>query len=280
MIKSLSPAKVNLHLSVLGRRPDGYHDIITLLQRVSLFDELTFRPISRGIAIYCDEGKIPANEDNIVYRAAERLFLHTGYRGGVAVEIVKNIPVAAGLGGGSSNAAATLVALNEMFAFRLTDDELRKIGAALGADVPFFLFARTAWAEGIGDILKEAHDVPSFWFVLVNPGFPVSTKEIYGGLNLPLTKGGINYSMRRLPGKEGFLGLLKNDLEAVTIKLHRVVQDIKDELRGLGARASLMSGSGPTVFGLFDEEGAARKAATMIRGMGRQGWEVFVASSL
>lgn len=280
MISRLSPAKVNLHLSVLRRRPDGYHDIKTLLQCINLFDELAFRPIPEGITIRCDEGKIPANEDNIVYRAAQRLFRYTGYTGGVSVEIVKNIPVAAGLGGGSSNAATTLMALNELFAFHLSRDELMKIGAAVGADVPFFIFAKRAWAEGIGDILTEASDVPFFWFVLVNPGFPVSTGEIYRGLNLPLTKDDISYTMRRPPEQDGFLSLLKNDLESVTIKLHPVLLEIKDKLKAEGARAALMSGSGPTVFGLFDEEGTAQKAAAAIRGMGCSGWEVFVARSL
>ncbi len=278
-LKRLSPAKVNLHLSVLRKRPDGYHDLKTLLQRISLFDELTFRPLPTGIVIRGDEDKIPLGKENIVYRSVEKLFHATGYRGGVEIGIEKNIPVAAGLGGGSSNAACTLVALDEMFDFCLGKERLMRLASGLGADVPFFIFEKTAWAEGIGDILTEAQHVPSFWFVLVNPGFSVSTKEVYENLNLGLTKKNINYRIRTAQ-RGDWLTLLQNDLEEVTAGRHREIGEIKQGLLREGAEGALMSGSGPTVFGLFEDEGKARLASKALLGSGWAGRTVHVARSL
>jgi len=278
LLKRLSPAKVNLVLRVLRKREDNYHDLATLMQKVSLYDELEFFPADRGISLRCPDSPLPENENNIVFRAASKLFSLAGCSPGVTITIRKRIPLAAGLGGGSSNAAMTLLALNDLFRFNFSTDELMKLGATLGADVPFFLFRGPAWAFGIGDRLEAAQDIPPFWFVLVNPGFEVSTKAIYENLNLGLTNETIHYSIPRfLAGKDVAEGL-QNDLERVTLEMHPSLQEIKDLLILNGAAGALMSGSGPTLFGIFDTQDKAEKAKTVL---GKSNtWSVFVARSV
>ncbi len=165
--------------------------------------------------------------DNIVYRAAAAFFSRIAAPPDIEITIRKRIPIAAGLGGGSSNAATTLMTLNEMSGIPLTREELLEIGATLGADVPFFIFGNTAWASGIGDRLIEAAPLPPLWFVLINPGFEVSTKLVYQGLNLGLTNGRINYSIPRFYTVEDVIRGLTNDLEKVTLRLHPVLEQIK-----------------------------------------------------
>jgi len=278
MLKILSPAKVNLHLRVLRKREDNYHDLATLMQKISLYDELEFCPSDRGIHLQCPGTSLPQNEDNIVFRAAKKLLSHAGCSSGVTITLHKKIPVAAGLGGGSSNAAMTLLALNELFHLKFSNEELRKIGATLGADVPFFLFHGPAWAFGIGDRLEAAPDIPSLWFVLVNPGFEVSTKAIYEGLNLGLTKETFHYSIPRFLTMADMAAGLCNDLESVTLKIHPSLREIKDLLCSNGAEGALMSGSGPTLFGIFESEEKAKEAETVL---GKSStWNVFRAHSV
>ena len=278
MITKESPAKVNLYLQVLRRREDGYHDILSLMQRISLCDEMTFTPSAGGIAVHCPGTALPEDEGNIVFRAAASFFSHVGARPGIEITIRKRIPVAAGLGGGSSNAATTLVTLNEMHGTPLAREELMKIGRSLGADVPFFVFEKTAWASGIGDHLQESPPLPPLWFVLVNPGFEISTKLVYQGLNLGLTKQAINYSIPRFFTVEDLIRGLTNDLESVTVRLHPALDQIKALLLQNGARGALMSGSGPTVFGIFTDDQSARRAEKTLGQEAR--WLVFGAKSL
>jgi 4-diphosphocytidyl-2-C-methyl-D-erythritol kinase len=179
MISRLSPAKVNLILKVLRKRPDGYHDLATLMQRISLYDEMSFARREEGISLHCDNDALPEDEGNIVYRAAQALLARCPAPAGIDITLKKRIPLAAGLGGGSSNAATTLTAVNELMGRPCNQQELLHIGARLGADVPFFIFGRTAWAFGIGERLHAAPETPRFWFVLVNPGFSLSTKIVY-----------------------------------------------------------------------------------------------------
>ncbi len=280
MIKKLSPAKVNLHLTVLGKREDGYHDIATLMQRISLYDEMTFSLTAGGINVKCPGSSLPEDERNIVYRAAKAYISYVSYNRGVEIALIKNIPLAAGLGGGSSNAATTLLALNEMLGNSLSKDELIKLGKDLGADVPFFIFGKTAWAFGIGDLLKEAADIPPLWFVLINPGYAVSTKTVYDNLNLGLTKEAINYSIPRFQIGGNFIEGLKNDLEKVTLKLHPLLNQLKKHLVSCGALGALMSGSGPTVFGIFDKEEKALKARDMLTAAGTGNWRLHIARSI
>jgi 4-diphosphocytidyl-2-C-methyl-D-erythritol kinase len=278
MISKASPAKVNLTLHVLGRRSDGYHDILSLMQRITLCDEILFSPHAGGIVIRCPGSSLPQDADNIVYRAAAAFFSRTESPPGIEITIRKRIPIAAGLGGGSSNAATTLLALNEMAGYPLSRDELMRIGTELGADVPFFIFGDTAWATGIGDRLIKAPPLPRIRFVLVNPRFAVSTKMVYQSLNLGLTNQAISYSIPRFSTLEDLIGGLTNDLEKVTLRRHPVLDHIKTLLLENGARGALMSGSGPTVFGIFTDEGSALQAEKNL-GQGNR-WSVFGAHSL
>ena len=278
MISRESPAKVNLYLRVLRKREDGYHDILSLMQRISLCDELTFTRTGSGIAVHCPGTTLPEDEDNIVYRAAAAFYSRIGASPEIEIAIRKRIPIAAGLGGGSSNAATTLMTLNEMYGSPVTPEELMKIGTGLGADVPFFIFGKTAWASGIGDRFQESPLLPPLWFVLINPGFEISTKMVYQGLNLGLTKQGINYSIPRFSTTEDLIRGLTNDLESVTTRLHPVLDQIKALLLKSGAQGALMSGSGPTVFGVFtDGESAERAKINLVQ---ETRWLLFGAQSL
>jgi 4-diphosphocytidyl-2-C-methyl-D-erythritol kinase len=281
MITKASPAKVNLYLRVLRRREDGYHDILTLMQKISLCDEMTFASGARGIVIRCPDSPLPEDEGNIVYRAAALFFSRTAAPPGIEITIRKKIPIAAGLGGGSSNAATTLMTLNEISGSPLAREELLEMGAALGADVPFFIFGNTAWASGIGDRFTEAAPLPSLWVVLINPGFAVPTKSVYQKLNLELTNTQIKYSIPRFYTVDDLIRGLTNDLEKVTMRVHPVLEQIKARLLESGAAGALMSGSGPTVFGVFGDEETALRAEKYLKQAHRENrWSVFLAHSL
>ena len=278
MITKRSPAKVNLHLQVLGRRKDGYHDIATLMQMISLYDEMEFSLRGKGIVVKCPGTTLPENEDNIVYKAVKSLFSHASCLSGVEITIRKKIPIAAGLGGGSSNAATTLLTLNDLMGFKYTKDELIKMGAKLGADVPFFVSGKTAWAFGIGDRLQVAENIPRLWFVLINPRFDISTKMVYESLNLRLTNEAKKYNVPRFYAVDDIVRKLHNDLEKVTLNLHPILRELKELLITCGALGSLMSGSGPTVFGIFADKKGALKAEESLKEKGK--WLVFRAHSI
>ena len=278
MIEVFSPAKVNLHLRVLRKRPDGYHDIATLMQKISLRDTMVFSHREEDIVIRCPGYPQLAREDNIAYRAVKALFAAAGCRTGVEIVLHKAIPIGAGLGGGSSNAATTLITLNDMLHLNLSCDELMKIGARLGADVPFFIYGDRAWAFGIGDRLEPAAELPPLWFVLVNPRFELSTARVYQGLNLTLTNQPINYSIPRFSTITDVVEGLHNDLEKVSLALYPVLQELKNRLMGVGARGALMSGSGPTVYGVFDREREALQAVDILKE--NENWFVTAACSL
>lgn len=176
-MRRLAPAKINLFLRVMRKRPDGYHDLASVMQQISIFDELACSLSPKGIALSCPGTDLPTDEKNLVYRAARTLFEHTGYSGGVTMALDKQIPTAAGLGGGSSDAAATLLALNDLCSLGLSKAELMKLGVKLGADVPFFIFGSTAFASGIGDRLQALENTPKLSMVLINPPFPFPQKR-------------------------------------------------------------------------------------------------------
>lgn len=280
MMQKLSPAKINLHLRVLGKRRDGYHDIATLLHPISLYDEMIFRQADHGITIRCPDSSIPENEDNLVYKAADALLSQASCSSGIHITITKRIPVGAGLGGGSSNAATTLTTINDLMGFHYTREELMQIGANIGADIPFFIFGKSAWAFGIGDQLQAIEYIPLLWFVLINPGFEVSTRMIYENFNLRLTKQAVKYTCPALYTVEELIKGLHNDLEMVTLGLYPELQYIKNYLMQNGALGSLMSGSGPTVAGIFTEEKEALKAKEAIESIREKNWSVVVAHSL
>lgn len=263
-----APAKINLYLRVTGRRVDGYHTLETLMQKVSLYDEIEVRLCERGVRLHCSDDALPANSDNLVFRAAE-LFLQTiglrqgGSMPGVEIFLKKNIPVAAGLGGGSSDAAATLKGLNALLGCGCSDEELAGIGLRLGADVPFFLAETgTALATGIGELLTPVAPLAAYSILLVNPGFPVSTPWVYQtfALTKPENAGRFESLQKRIGAAGGLdvsntdwaqLAAIGNDLERVTVAKYPEIDQLKNELVNNGAATALMSGSGPTVFGLF-----------------------------
>lgn len=259
-----APAKINLFLHVLRKRPDGYHDLASVMQQISIYDELEFNLRPEGIRLSCPGTDLPTNEDNLIYRAAKALFSYTGYKGGIEIILNKKIPLAAGLGGGSSDAATTLSALNDFCSLNVSQNELLKIGAKLGADVPFFLFGRQAFATGIGDELQVISGIPQLYLVLIKPAFGLSTKAVYEGLNLTLTKKKNNYSIPRFYVMDDVIRELHNDLESVSLHMHPELNDFKQMLVKEGALGALMSGSGPTLFGIFADEKSAKEAREAI----------------
>ena len=260
-----APAKVNYRLDVLGKRADGYHDLRMVMQRVDLCDEIEIALSDLpGVRVTCGSSKgVPDGPGNIAWRAADALVKLSGRDVGIDITITKKIPVGAGLGGGSSDAATVLMGVNELLELGLPDERLREIGVKLGADVPFFIFKKAALAEGIGDQLTALEQVPDLWVVLANPGIHVSTAWVYQNLRLTTNK-----PIAIIPGSYGGIAqvcdLLSNDLERVTCGRFPMLNELKDLLIAAGASGSLMSGSGSTVFGLFDDEKTARRAAEEI----------------
>ncbi len=273
-----APAKVNYLLDVLRKRPDGYHDLRMIMQRIELSDEIEITLFDDpGIRVTCDMAGVPDGPGNIAWRAAEAMLLFSERQTGIGININKKIPVAAGLGGGSSDAATVLMGLNELLGLGFSDEKLMQIGVKLGADVPFFIFKKTALAEGIGEKLSFVDGLPPVWMVLVNPNVHVSTAWVYQ--NLRLTKNEDTYKMPNFSGHvEDICTILSNDLETVTIERFPVIREIKEELLSHGARGVLMSGSGPTVFAVFADENAARNCFDKVSKVG--GWKSFLTRTI
>lgn len=281
MLKTIvmqAPAKINYLLDVIGRRPNGYHDLRMIMQRVNLCDEieitLTAEP---GISVSCGRRGVPDGEGNIAWKAARAMLELSDFKGGVKISLVKNIPIAAGLGGGSSDCAAVMMGLDELLNLNLSRQQLMDIGVRLGADVPFFVFQETALAEGIGEKLTAIEKVAQVWVVLVNPNVPVSTAWVYQNLQLTGRKE-LSKLPKFLDSLEGICGILSNDLESVTIPAFPVIAEIKQQLISLGAAGSMMSGSGPTVFGLFADQQSAEYAGSVLKEKGN--WFVAVAETV
>jgi 4-diphosphocytidyl-2-C-methyl-D-erythritol kinase len=278
-LRLFAPAKINLCLHVLGKRPDGYHELAMLMQSLDFGDtlemELTNRP--GEVLVDCAGVDLPTGDENIAAKAARRMLARSNMQVGVRIVIDKKIPVAAGLGGGSSNAATTLLGLNKLLNLRLSKDELMAEGVKLGADVPFFLFADKAWATGIGDRLESVPPLPPVWYVLVNPGIFISTAWVYQ--NLGLTAPPILTKLPRFPTTvDDLVAILENDLERITIEHYPLLAEIKGKLIELGAKGALMSGSGSTLFGVFAEEAQAHNAAEILRTS--SDWSIITAKPL
>lgn len=257
-----SPAKLNIRLKVTGRRPDGYHNLVSIMVPVNLFDYIELKTgRTQGITLSCNSLSVPENENNLVFRAAQAFFSRTGLKQSLSIRLIKNIPVAAGLGGGSSNAGCTLKALNQMCSNPLAFRDLEEMAVNLGADVPFFLHNRPCIASGIGEILTPIRKWPKLWYVIVMPPISVSTSWVYGNLKLKLTKDEYGFILHYL-AKDSFdiVGILENDLETVTASHFPVVNVIKNSLVDAGAQGALMSGSGPSVFGIFKSKNHALSA--------------------
>lgn len=269
----LSPAKINLFLQITGKRPDGYHDIHSLMCCITLFDKMTMDFDTRHIRVSCSHPDVPEDESNIVHKAARCFFHSLGRKTGVSIAIEKNIPVAAGLGGGSSNAASVLLALNEYYGNFFSEKELCSLALTLGADVPFFIHKKPAIATGVGEKLEFIQGLESYHIVLIYPEISVKTSEVYKRLNLRLTN--CEQKLRSYTLNKNFSpSHLCNDLETVTVFWYPEIFDIKKALIDQGALGSLMTGSGPTVFGVFNKEDTAKKAHEILSS--NQGWKCFI----
>lgn len=260
-IELVSHAKVNLRLDILGKRPDGYHDIRTIFQKISLCDDLTLAVIKSGIEVTCDNPLVPCGEGNLAHAAAKMLLSRYSIKDGIRISIKKRIPVAAGLGGGSSNAASTLAGINQLCGLDLHNRDLMAMAGDLGADVPFFLFGDSAIGTGIGDVLQAISIHPQLWFLLVTPDLQISTAWAYQNVRRGLTNEAVNITIPScINDIAEIIAILSNDLEKVVLPRFPLLEDIKDALRKQGALGCLMSGSGSTVFGIFASEEKARQA--------------------
>jgi 4-diphosphocytidyl-2-C-methyl-D-erythritol kinase len=274
-----SPAKINLFLRVVGKLPTGYHALVTLMSRIDLFDTVTLSFDQPAITVSCTHPEVPEGPTNLAYQAAELFLEALSRREGVAIFIEKLIPVAAGLGGGSSNAAAVFMGLNQHYGFPFNSQDLMDMGLKVGADVPFFLFRHTAVARGIGEDLEPFDGMPPWWAVLVCPKCQVSTAWVYEHLNLRLTNCEENYNVSSfLEDPFKLKDFLCNDLEQVTVGQFPEINAIKTALLDLGAEGALMSGSGPAVFALFQDPQQASLAFKRIEQQGR--WDVFLVKLL
>ena len=278
-IEMLAPAKVNLLLKITGQRIDGYHELVSVLVPVALYDKLKISKLERGLKVYWSGRELPKGQNNLVNRAAISFFEKTGIRKGAKITAIKKIPVSSGLGGGSSDAAATLKGLNQLWGNSLSSGDLERLALSLGADVPFFLLQRPSIARGIGEILQPMESFPSFWYVIVSPSLMVSTAWAYKRIKLQLTnkesQSIVNFSKKAI---FNIPELLSNDLEGVTLGKYPFLCSIKDSLIELGALGALMTGSGPSIFGLFDSSRKAYEAGKII-GLQNEG-DVFVVKGL
>jgi 4-diphosphocytidyl-2-C-methyl-D-erythritol kinase len=295
-VKLLSPAKLNLVLEVVGRRPDGFHDLRTVFERISLNDTLTFRPLREGIRITCDQRSVPCDSQNLAWRAARLLQEEEGVRRGVWIDIQKRIPVAAGLAGGSSNAATTLLGLNRMWGLRLPQRKLIAYARRLGSDVAFFLHdCPFALGTGRGDRIRPLDIRGKFWHVLITPKVPLLTKDVYGAYaaffarrRFPagrtgaarLTKGIDNVTMlSRSLKKSDIAGAqrsLYNDLEGPIGRLRPGLLTLKEKLEEFQPGGVCFSGSGPSIFALTRDRAEAEGIAARFR---RRYTQVFVVAT-
>lgn len=263
-------AKINLGLDVLRRREDGYHDVRMIMQSVSLYDKLTLKKLSRDeISMSSNVAALPNNEKNLVYRAIHLIKTKYGISGGVRAELEKKIPMAAGMAGGSTDAAAALIGMNKLFDLRLSTEQLMELGVKIGADVPYCILSGTALSEGIGERLTPLRPMPHCYILIAKPRISVSTRFVYE--NLEADK--LAYhpdidGMTEAIGRGDLRGItdrLSNVLETVTERKYPIIHQIKDVMVANGAMNALMSGSGPTVFGIFEDESMARKALEKVR---------------
>lgn len=264
-----APAKINLSLDITGKLENGYHALDTIMQTISIEDKITLAKTGRQISVLCDHPQVPQGNGNICHKAAEAFFEKTALEGGVIITIDKNIPVAAGLAGGSSDAAAVIKGLNLLYGTGLTQREMCEIGLKCGADVPYCIVAGTCRAKGIGEKLTKLPSFAGVYIVLVVPDFFVSTAWAYKNYDLnktdekPRTEELISYIRGR--DIKNTAERMANVLESVTAKKHPEIREIKHDIKKSGACGSVMSGSGPSVFGLFENEEKARIAFSVIR---------------
>lgn len=274
-------AKVNLGLDVVRRLENGYHEVKMIMQTVDIADTLYFTKTEEGIRVtvegeFIKDGIVPADENNLIYKAAKQMFDKYNLSGGVAIHLVKRIPVAAGMAGGSTDAAATYRGINELFEIGADVKDLEEMAVRVGADVPYCISGGTALSEGIGEVLTSLPDAPACVLLVAKPDISVSTKYVYENLNLPgiTTHPDIDGMVVAIKTEdaEGVWQRMENVLETVTVKAYPIIEEIKQTMVELGAIKSLMSGSGPTVFGVFEDTKIAQKAMREIidKGLAKQ----------
>lgn len=265
MIQRRAYAKINLGLDVIRRREDGYHEVRMIMQTVDLYDILFFtRREEAGIFVTTDRTELPGDESNLVYRAARLIADTYGIGQGLRIDLQKNIPMAAGMAGGSSDAAAVFHGMNEIFALNMSEEEMCRLGVRIGADVPYCILGGTALAEGIGERLTRLRDAPQCFLLIAKPDIEVSTKSVYDSLQTDRLEHHPDIDGMRAAIESGSLrGMaerMENVLETVTEKRYPIIAQLKKFMKDRGALNALMSGSGPTVFGVFETESAAGEA--------------------
>jgi len=291
-IELLAPAKVNLFLKILKKRKDGYHDIYTLFERIDIADKIKLTKIPLGIKIHSDSYITPKQSDNIAYKAADILIKNKKIKSGVSIDIEKNIPIAAGMGGGSSDAASVLIGMNKLFALGIKNPEMAKIALRLGADVPFFIKEMSfAVGKGVGDRLKKANIGKKLWHLVVYPGFKSATKGIYEAFD----KGPFALTQNRrdvriqpcfaTPVDFGALeAMLYNDLQVAAVTKNRALDGIIKRLASLLGKRIILSGSGPSLFCLYKDRKEAISAGKELRkgipAADRKSWKIFVTGTL
>ena len=269
-------AKINLGLDVVRRLENGYHEVRMIMQTVGICDVLTLKKAAGGITVTTDHGELPTDENNLIYKAAKLMADKYNIKEGVQIHLEKHIPIAAGMAGGSTDAAATFLGMNELFACGADEEELRELGVKVGADVPYCIMGGTALAEGIGEKLTRLPSPPQCYLLVAKPDINVSTKYVYEHLDAegvahhPDIDGMIQAITDQ--NLQGIVDRLENVLENVTVKKYPVIQEIKDTMIQMGAEGSLMSGSGPTVFGIYTKEEKAKAAfkELEVRGLAKQ----------
>lgn len=273
--------KVNISLDVVGKREDGYHLLSMIMQNIDLYDEIEVEKQECGIILECNKSYVPVDNRNLAYKAAEIFKERYDIVDGVKINIEKNIPVSAGLAGGSTDAAAVLKVMNKLFNVNVTEEELMELGLKLGADIPYCIHGGTALCEGIGEIITPIKPFRDKIVVLVKPAFGVSTKEVYKNFNLEKVK--------QHPKTAEIINAIENDdlnfvasnmknlLENVTLRKHKILIKIKEEMNACGAINSMMSGSGPTVFAFFDD---MLKAQRCFEKMKKKYSDVFITRTI
>lgn len=269
-------AKINLGLDVVRKREDGYHEVRMIMQNIGIYDELDMTITEApGILLETNREDLPTDEGNLVYRAAKLLMDEFQVAKGVRISLKKQIPVAAGMAGGSSDAAAAMIGVNELFGLGLTQQELMDRAVKIGADVPYCIMGGTALAEGIGEVLSKLPPMPDCMILIAKPPIDVPTKFVYGNLraNELETHPDIDAMIQDLQGKnlEHMCQIMGNVLETVTIPAYPVIDEIKKLMIESGAVGAMMSGSGPTVFGIFTDQESAKRAEAAVRDSGLAG---------
>jgi 4-diphosphocytidyl-2-C-methyl-D-erythritol kinase len=279
-IKVEAPAKVNLFFEILGKRDDGYHEIRSLMQPIRLFDTLWIEPGSKGSGIQCPNHPELENKSNLVLRAVHLLEKELDRPLSYSIRLLKKIPIGGGLGGGSSDAAAVLSGINRLLGDPIQPDRLRLLASQIGSDVPFFLYRQSALALGRGERIEPWPAFPSWWYILIYPGFSISTSWAYNQVKFPLTRGQKSINIERLKHNHDFREKihLVNDLEEFVRPFFPVIGKIKKALLEQGCLQALMSGSGSTVFGIWETRKSAQEAFLRLK---QQGWgEIFLVRGL